>query len=694
MKKHEILVVIFFLRIFGLFAQTENNKFVIAEDFFSHQYFSSALVLYQDLLKLDSSNANLNFKIGVCYLNSRSQKTKALSYLEKAILGVNTDTDRNPKASEMITKDLNDYFNSEGKRSNLNIAENSFPIAIYKFLGDAYQLTYKFDLAITYYEKFKKDINEDKDSNLCNSQELDGEIEMCKFGKKLKGLNSSSLHLKLENIGKKNNFLVDFLSFHSFVDPSKLLFTSNLSMIPKINLHVDAIFFEDFYYSAKTDSIMNSGSKDHQNLSLSLSKDDISYSTCNEAAVGTSMDGQIVLIYKVDKGEGNLYTTCLRDNKWTKPEKLNKTINAHGWEPNEFISVDGNTLFFTSNREGGYGGNDIYKSKKLPGGTWSKAINLGPIINTPYDEEAPFIYPDGGILYFSSNRNKKIGCFDIFRCSLSSNGTWSKPFNIGYPVSKIDKNVLETDDINELARVEEKKSSSSIKENNEKNNYIKTFYNDNGAAITLIKRRIEDESGKPVKDIKITVADNETGVVLGVYYPNNKTKDYLFMLPSGINNNVTYEAEGYLFQSEHYTIIKDTNYYNFQKKLQLYPISIGSKVLLNNIFFDTDNAILLPVSNVELNKLFLLLTNNPNLTIEISDYIDSKEKVKIYKKLAFERSDAVKNYLINKGINKDRVIAKGYVEYKLKDANKKKYEIENSQREQLYQRLELKILVI
>lgn len=686
MKRFEFLILVFFAGMSELLSQTENVKLKTADDFLSHCYFSSALPLYRDLLKFDSSNANLNFKIGICYFNSRSQKTKSVYYLEKAISSFNHNSTKEDRNILKHTQgnDFNLFANEESRKTNLPNQEISILVPAYKNLGEAYHLAYKFDLAIECYEKLKSQIQDSSIEELMNK-----EIAMCRFGKTLKGL--IACPLDLENAYSILKHPSKFIS-----DPPTLLFTSYLHEPIEYELNGVIEFFEELNVDSKTDSSQIISSTTLQGSLSNATDDSVMAYIGSEASVGTSVDGQFVLIFKVENGEGNLYTTCLTENQWTMPEELSKTINTKGWEHDEFISADGNSLYFSSNRDGGYGGKDIYNCKRLKNGKWSKAKNLGSSINTSFDDETPFIYPDGGILYFSSNRSRVNGSFDIFTSSLSDNGSWTRPVKVGYPVTKSDYQLPAKVVHNEKKIGNENKVLPSVKNNGpeERNNFIITFYGDKKASIILLKGRVVDLLGKCIKDLKITVTDNVTEEILGVYYPNNITGHYSIILPIGKSTNISYEAEGYLFQSEHFDISKETNYYKIHKTIEMSPVAKSAKTVLNNVFFDFEKATISPISNIELNKLFIFLTDNPDLKIEISDYIDSKKNIKFNRQLGLSRVQAVINYLSQKGICSERLTGKVYKERKSHTATKNNVKNENSHGEPLIHRLEMRVLKI
>lgn len=653
MRNLRQLVLLIFVITSGLFAQVYaseyDTKIKEASKNFDSGKFDIALPLYLDLAELDSLNPDMNFRIGICYLNSRTEKQKSVHYLEKAITCIDKCSFKEDKANVMT----------------------------FKALGDAYHLTYKFDMAMINYEKFKSLLSDNKKDQTLIS-EVDRKIEMCKVGKELV---ASPIKVKIENMGETLNSPFADYSPVLTADESTLIFTTRRAESTGRKLDYAGLFFEDIYISHKTDSVW----------SKAVSIDRPINTIGNEATVGISIDGQTILIYKDDDGDGNIYSTRLNGDLWSIPRKLNDNINTKSWEPSAFISADGNTLYFTSNRPGGFGGRDLYSSKKTTEGDWGIAINLGSTINTPFDEDAPFIHPDGVTLYFASNGHKTMGGFDIFSTNMLANNEWTTPVNIGFPINTTD------DDIYYNVSADNKRAYySSFKEGGvgEKDNYEITFYEYKESPLTVLKGGITDIHGKVPKIIEITVTDNETGELVGVYHSNSKTGEYLFILPSGKNYNITHESEGYLFQSVNMDVSQNKKYYFSQNTIQLEPIAVGSKVVLNNIFFDFDKATLRNISNVELSKLFKLLTKNPSMVVEISGHTDSKGSEEYNIKLSEDRAQSVVNYLITKGINKNQMIAKGYGKSNPVANNINADGSDNPNNRQLNRRAELKIIKI
>ena len=672
MKALTSLVCICLLSIYSLHAQ--NNKesfekdFERAEKIFSKVYqdgngesltysqgsYSAALPIFLDLFKQDPGNMNLAFKLGVCYQSSRRERIQSIPYFNKAVTAVSEDYKGN------------------------SYKERNAPLIAYKFLGDAYHLNYQFDKAIEAYGKFIAVMAENNNTDKELLAETNRKIEMSKTGQRLI---ATPVRIKIENLGNTlNSAYADYSPVLS-ADQNTLFFTSRRPETTGVQKDGEGNYMEDIYISNKT----KTGWSKAANIGAPIN------TQWHEATVGISADGQTILIYKDDNGDGNIYSTTLEGDIWSTPVKLNENINSKYWEPSAFISADGNTLYFTSNKPEGYGGRDLYSSKRTPEGDWAKSVNLGPNVNTPYNEDAPFIHPDGVTLSFSSNGHNTMGGFDIFSSLLSDDGNWSEPVNVGYPVNTTE------DDIFYVVTPDGRKAYlSSFREDGhgEKDNYLVTFLDRKETPLTLMKGIVNDETGKPAKKVEITVTDNETGQVVGLYHTNSKTGQFLFILTPGKNYNITYQAMGHLFYSENMEIPKKSNYYEIKRAISLDPIVVGSKITLNNIFFDFDKATLRPLSNVELKNLVLLLKSNQNLKVEIAGHTDSKGDEVYNQRLSEERAQAVVNKLAENGINVDRMKAKGYGKTMPAANNKKANGSDNPGGRQLNRRVELKITEI
>ena len=672
MKTLNYIAFICLLSICKLNAQNDKDsfekKFNTADEVFSNIYkdgkeesvthakggYRDVIPMLLSLYKQDATNMNLAFKLGVCYRGSRRCKAEAIPYFTKAV----TDVTANYKGS--------------------SYKEKKAPLIAYKYLGDAYHFNYQFDKAIEAYQKYIAIMAENKGMNEALLVEINRDIEMCKTGKRLV---ANPINIKIQNMGATVNSLYADYSPVLSADQQTLFFTSRREGSTGGLKDEDGNFMEDIYRSTKT----STGWSNAVNIGAPINTES------NEASVGISPDGQTILIYKDDNGDGNIYSTTLNGDIWGTPIKLNDHINTKYWEPSAAFSADGNTLYFVSNKPGGFGGRDLYISKKTPEGDWAKAVNMGSTINTPYDEDSPFMHADGVTLSFSSNGHNTMGGFDVFNSILSKDSVWSEVMNIGYPINTTDDDVfyvISPDGLNAYF--------SSFREGGfgEKDNYMATFINKIETPLTLVKGKVVDETGKPAKNVVITITDNETEQVVGVYRANSKTGEFLFILTPGKNYNVTYQADNHLFYSENMEIPKETKYYELNLQISLPPIVVGSKIVLNNIFFDFDKATLRPQSNVEIKNLLMIMKANPTMKVEISGHTDSKGSDAYNQKLSEDRAQAVVGRLIENGIDAKRMAAKGYGKTMPAALNKNANGTDNPEGRQLNRRVELKITEI
>ncbi|MCS6833740.1 MAG: OmpA family protein, partial [Flammeovirgaceae bacterium] len=407
----------------------------------------------------------------------------------------------------------------------------------------------------------------------------------------------------------------------------------------------------------------------------------------NDATVGLLPNGLEMLIYV----EGDLYESEYKKGKWTSPSKFSSKINTRHHETSASFSPDGRTLYFVSNKpDGSRGGYDIYMCKKDEKGNWSDPINLGPEINTEYDEEGVFIHPDGKTMYFSSNGHDNMGGFDIFK-SVYENGKWSKPENLGYPINTPEDDVFfvvnargnrgyfaasreEGYGLQDLYVVTFLGPEKYVMLNTEDNllssgevfveKMIEPEVQITRSQLTLFKGTILDSvSRKPVA-AQMVVKDLAKNELVTLVETDDITGKFLIPLPSGKDYGIAIKHPDYLFHSENFNIPPGGDFQEVEKTILLKKIQIGSTTILKNIFFDTGEATLRPESITELEELLAFLTQNPTLKVEISGHTDSVASEEYNLRLSDRRAKAVVDYLVNKGIPKERMVSKGYGESK------------------------------
>jgi tetratricopeptide (TPR) repeat protein len=397
MSKIKLLFIFFYFQFFfqpGLLLCQDKidpkEWFVEAESYFLFEEYKDALPLYQMILREDPENYNVIYKIGICYLNDVYQKGKSISYLKKAAENINNNYKINSYKERLAP-----------------------PEALY-YLGKAYHVNNKFDEAIECYQRFLNSANPDQfDFDIVNE-----DIAACQRAKKIY---SDPVYFTSHNLGSMVNSRFEDFNPVLSGDGKVLAFTRRLQ------------FYDGVFLSNKNDD----GSwSDPVNLTGDFALDGNSYTT------GISYHGDEIFVYRSDNYDGNIYSSKKINNAWNKLEKLNSNINTKYWESHASPTFDGQYLIFTSNREGGYGGLDIYKSKLNSSGDWGPAVNMGPVINSPSNEETPFMSNQGYTLFFSSQGHNTIGGYDVFISHLKDDGSWSKPYNMGYPINTSDDDLF------------------------------------------------------------------------------------------------------------------------------------------------------------------------------------------------------------------------------------------------------------
>lgn len=365
------------------------DSFLEAEYFLLNEDFTDALTNYLQLYEKLPENSNLAYCIGVCYLNITGKKNLSIDYLEAA-------------AKNMSAK------HKEG-----TITQTSAPYNTLYELAKAYRTNYMFDKAKETYQKYSLTLLPDDRENL---DFVKHEIEVCDVAKKMI---AKPVSFTEENMGELFND--EKSEFNPLISADGRSF----AYMVKLKFY-DAVMF----------SRQNNGKWSAPiNITSDLETDGDFFISC------LSSDGKMLFLSKDDNYNSDIYFSSFDGTRWSKVIKSDKNINTKYWESHGYISDNGNQLIFASDRPGGFGGLDLYISNKIKG-TWSPAKNLGPEINTQFNEDRPFLINNGKILFFCSQGHENIGGYDLFRSDMQSNGLWSDPKNLGYPINTPDDNVF------------------------------------------------------------------------------------------------------------------------------------------------------------------------------------------------------------------------------------------------------------
>lgn len=387
--------------------------------------------------------------------------------------------------------------------------------------------------------------------------------------------------------------------------------------------------------------------------------------TGNEGAHSISPDGKFILFTRCGDPEGygscDIFVSFLQDGKWTSPQNMGPVINSRYWDAQPNISIDNRTIIFSSNREDGYGGKDLYMTK-WDNNQWSTPENLGPSINSKGNEESPFLHPDKKTLYFSSDSYPGYGKSDIYRSTLQPDQTWSEPVNLGKPYNDESDNVgFFVDWQGNTAYFHQRTIENGVEKSDIYSVTISEEAKPN--SITYLRVKVQDVSGKSITAAEVDVVDLSKSETEEVFY-TDKQGEILTSLELGKDYALYVQKDGYVFYNQRIEL-KERSAQDPQKFLvTLQPVnqSTEAPVTLHNVFFNTGESSLQSSSYEELEKLVSLLKENPNLRVKIQGHTDNVGSEADNLKLSNDRAKTVADYLISHGIGASRVSYEGYGE--------------------------------
>ncbi len=382
----------------------------------------------------------------------------------------------------------------------------------------------------------------------------------------------------------------------------------------------------------------------------------------NEGAQNISQDGQWLIFtgcnYPEGQGSCDLYIAYKTKNgSWTEPENLGPLVNTDFWESSPSLSPDKRDLYFCSSQPGGYGAKDIWVTHKNSNGKWGRPENLGPVINTSGDDACPFIHADNQTLYFNSNGHMGYGATDLFVARKINDSSWSEPENLGYPINTID-------DEGSLIVSSDGKTAYYASDGNESRGGLDLcsfqLRDDIRAAKTLwVKGKVYDKKTTNGLPSSVELTDVNSRSVISKLQTDEEG-NYLVTLPEGKEYAFNVNRKGYLFYSDNFSLLKGTPDSFFVVDIPLQPIEAGAAIVLKNIFFDVNKSELKPESIIELDKVVMLMNDNPKLSIQINGHTDNVGKDADNITLSVNRVKSVITYLANKGINAKRLTSKGF----------------------------------
>lgn len=539
MKKFYLLLVTLFFSTTLLKAQllsgTYNDYFREGSFLLLEENYDQALKNFIEAYKIDSSSANINWNVGYCYINSSTKKGLAERYLAKAI----TKVDKNYRQDDPT--------------------EKSAPPMANFYYGRALHINYKFDEAAAQYDIYEKEYAKSKEAKA----DVANYKQQTVYAKELY---SAPINVVIENLGDSINSEYPDFSPALSADERMIIYTTRRNTSTGGEKAVDGQYFEDIVVAYKDENGVWSSPKP---ISAYINTNG------NEGSINLTPDGQTLIIYQdIGKG-GDIYFSNWDGKDWTALQQFGSDVNTKYWETHACLTADQNTLYFVSDRPGGFGGRDIYRCVKLPNGAWSKALNLGPTINTKFDEDGPYMHPDGVTLIFASSGHKTMGGFDIFFSMIDEEKKFSEPINMRYPINTPD------DDVFFVTSPDGKRgyfSSAKDGGKGEKDIYKMSIPDAKESPLALFKGSILPADGEKLpEDLEIVVTNKETGEVIGRYRPKQNGA-FTTILPPNKNYNFSYQSKGEEFYNEDLYVSDDVTYQEIKKEINLEPVTLLGKV--------------------------------------------------------------------------------------------------------------------
>ena len=591
-----------------------------------------ALKEYEKAQAFNPNNALLNFKIGVCHINSTTPY-RGFQFIEKA---------------QQLDADCDPF--------------------LHYYVGVMKQYQGKYSDALKAYQTFEN--NYKKSDNF--SKFVSQRKGQCKLGEQYE---RNELRAWVDNM-KELNTDQDEIAPSITTDGAEIVFSSNRAN--KNTPNEVGIYDFDIYSSSMVDGVWQ------KPIPLKGSVN----SPGDDVVNNLYYDGTKMLLHRDNGGHLDIYESFLKGLEWSEPKLMHYNINSKANERYASYDFDNYRIYYArdnANRSNGY---DIMNSgvESFKERTYGMGVMVAPV-NSRFNDGPVFLHLDGETMYMASEGHESMGGYDIF-VSKKVNGTWSKPVNMGYPINTpyddfffastangkfayISSNREGGEggfDVYKVTFWGPEKQPAIVTEDYLLASIIMPMKDGEVEATVEVKKKsltvfkgltVDDMTNKPVEAV-IEITDNATGKIIQNFTTNSATGKFIISLNSGKNYGIAVKADGYLFHSENFDIPNGSADNLVDKEIRLKNIKIGSKIALRNIFFDTGKSTLRSESNAELERLVKLMKDVPSLKIEISGHTDNTGSAALNDKLSQERAEAVVNYLKSKGIASDRMTAMGY----------------------------------
>jgi hypothetical protein len=486
------------------FSKNENLLFKADKSFDFSDYYT-AFNIYKQLYPLDSNDDEINYKLGICSFELKKYRVYSKKYFDK-------------------------------------VSYKKYPEIDY-YLGILNHLKRDYETSVFHFNRYKK--NRQKEHS---TSEIENLISKCNTAVLFESVADN--RIQISNMGSIINTEYDEYAPLIPAEENFMIFTSRRKNSLKQKKDIFDDYFEDIYI-AKRDSIgWHAPEMFDTTFNTSL----------HDASTGLSADGERLLIYRTSENfkSGDIYESFLIDKKWTTPVKLGYNVNHSGSiQSSACYSAQGDILFFSSDRPGGYGGKDLYMAKKLPNGDWGLPENLGANINTEYNEDAPFVHSIGNVLYFSSQGHRNMGGYDIFKTEFNENGSFSIPKNLGYPMNTVD------DDIFFVLNPDGSTGyfSSGREGGLGGQDIYSVSFSENNTPLDVYSIYVLDEiSGTIIKEVEMDIVDLNTKNLGGIYKSNERTGKLLFISESKKEYQLIIRANGFK------TFVGNVVFYDFNRE--------------------------------------------------------------------------------------------------------------------------------
>lgn len=625
-------------------AQKNPNKItLLADEMVYNEDFSTAINMYNSVIQKKSKDYTLRFKLGYCYLNTANKRDSSTICFLKA-----------------------DSLMNKRQRKKAPGIENQF------YLGRSYRVTENFDTALGTLSPLKNKAKKNEDFQIA----VDNEIKLCKMADSMA---ANPIAVKITTMGEAINTEYTEHSPILTIDESEMLFTSRRPLKEGEQPMSDGQYKENIYRSI---SGYQGVWTQAEPISDSINAKD------NVATGAINYDASEIIIYK-DEDEGSLFSTTFDGKNWGTPKKLNNNINTQYRETGACMSLDGNKLYFVSDRPGGYGGYDVYVSQRESNGDWGEAVNMGSTINTSKDEEGPYIMPDYSRIYFSSKGHEGVGGYDIFYADSDHNGGWTEPQNIGWPINTFENDVfMYIVPSGERLYFASDRPDSKGKADIYQMELPESMHTDRSVVVAYVKVCQPYRIDLPQSKIEIT--DNETNLVASAI-PNSTTGKFVFVCKKGNEYNIKATVDNQTVYDEKYKCPENAaGKYELEKRIQLDPQYVCPEDQQEDLIASKDTSAIEFVCEIEdinfgfakaqlnentkLDSLVKYLKNYPEAVVKVIGYADSKGKALYNINLTKQRAQAVYNELVNKGVKNNQIKIAGYGE-----ENPISYNITNNQ---------------